>query len=368
MDQLKEERERGLTIALSYRKIETKKFQVTIIDAPGHADFIKNMITGTSQADAAILVVAAPEGVKEQTTEHIFLCRTMGVEQMAVAINKMDMVNYAQDKFEKVKQEVSEILKMAGYNLEKIHFIPISALKGDNVTKASSNMPWYKGPTIVELFDLFEEPKKPVDMPLRMPIEDVFSISGIGAVSVGKVMTGKVKVGDKVLIIPAKTGKGIEGEVRSIEMHHEPLQEAIAGDNIGINIRGVGKDDVKRGDVICHPDSAPKLVEEFVARIVVINPLGVIAQGYTPVFHIHTAQIPARFEELVRTIDPRSGETLKDHPDHLERGDIAVVRIKPLKPVIIEPQSKNPYLSRFAVRDAGKTVASGVCIEVVEKQ
>ncbi len=368
MDRLKEERERGLTIDLAYKKIVTKKYQITIIDAPGHRDFVKNMITGASQADAAFLVVAAPEGVMAQTQEHVFLCRTMGVGQMAVLINKMDMVNYDQKKFEEVKEQVSKLLQSAGYKLDKINFIPISAYNGDNVVKKSDKMPWYNGPTVLEQFDLFEEPPKPVDMPLRMPIQDVYAITGVGTVPVGKILTGRMKPGDKVIILPARTGKGITGEVKSIEMHHEQLQEAVAGDNVGVNIRGVGKQDIERGDVIAHVDNPPTVAEEFTAQIAVINHPTVIAAGYTPVFHVHTAQVPCKFVELVKKIDPKTGQVVQENPDYLKNGDVAIVKIKPLKPLVIEAQNVNPHMSRFAVRDAGRTVAAGVCIEVKAKQ
>ncbi|HDI03154.1 MAG TPA: translation elongation factor EF-1 subunit alpha [Candidatus Pacearchaeota archaeon] len=368
MDRLKEERERGLTISLAYRKIVTNKYTITIIDAPGHRDFVKNMITGTSQADAAILVVAAPEGVMAQTKEHTWLCRTMGVEQLAVLINKMDMVGYDEKKYNEVKEQVSNLLRSAGYKPEKINFIPASAFKGDNIVKKSENMKWYNGPTLLEQFDLFEEPKKPVDMPLRMPIQDVYSITGVGTVPVGKIETGRMKPGDKVIILPARTGKGITGEVKSIEMHHESLKEAVAGDNVGVNIRGVGKTDISRGDVIAHTDNPPTVAEEFIAQIAVINHPTVIAQGYTPVMHVHTAQVPVRFVELQKKLDPKTGQVAQENPEYLKNGDVAIVKLKPIKPVVIEKQSVNPHLARFAIRDAGQTVAAGICIEVTPKQ
>ncbi len=368
MDRLKEERERGLTIDLSYQKLITKKFQVTIIDAPGHRDFVKNMITGTSQADAAILTVAVQHGVMAQTKEHIWLCRTMGVEQMAVLVNQMDTVNYAQDKFNKVVEDLKQLLKTAGYKTDKINFIPASAFEGHNITKKSDKLSWYNGPTLLEQFDLFEMPKKPVDLPLRIAIQDVYTITGVGTVPVGKIESGKVKPNDKVIILPAKTGKGITGEVKTVEMHHEALPEAIAGDNVGLNIRGIGKGDCARGDVIAHLDNPPSIAEEFTAQIAVINHPTVIAKGYTPVLHIYTAQVPAQFIELVKTLDPKTGQVAQEHPDFLKNGDVAIVKIKPMKPLVIEKQSVNPHMARFAVRDAGQTVAAGICIDVVAKK
>jgi len=365
MDKFKEERERGVTIDLSYQKLPTNKYNVTIIDAPGHKDFVKNMITGASQADAAFLTVAAKEGVQPQTKEHVWLLRTMGVSQLAVAVNKMDAVGWKEDAYNKVKEDVSVLLKQAGYKVDQVPFIAISGFQGDNVFKKSTNMPWYKGPTIVEQLDQFKEPEKPTNLPLRMPLQDVYEITGIGTVPVGKIETGIMKIGQKVIILPGRSGKGIAGEVRTIEMHHEAMTEAGAGDNVGINIRGVGKKDVARGDVICDATKPATIAEEFVAQVAVISHPTVIAKGYTPVFHVHTAQVPCQFIELIEKTDP-SGVVAKN-PDFLKNGDVAKVRIKPIGNLVLETQSANPHMARFAIRDAGATVAAGVCIEVKAK-
>jgi len=368
MDRFKEERERGVTIGLSYQKIMTQKYQVTIIDAPGHRDFVKNMITGASQADAAFLVVAAKEGVQPQTKEHLWLLRTMGVEQLVVLVNKMDAVDYKEEAFNKVKTDVSALLKSVGYKLEKVTFIAASGLLGENLVKKSDKMPWYKGPTLLEQLDKFEEPKKPTTLPMRMPIQDVYEITGIGTVPVGKIETGIMKVGQKVKVLPGRSGKGIDGEVRSIEMHHEQLQEAPAGDNVGVNIRGVGKKDVARGDVICDAAKPATMAEEFTAQIAVINHPSVIAKGYCPVFHVHTAQVPCQFIELQKKLDPKTGQASQEHPDFIKNGDVAIVKIKPIGNLVIERQKDNPHMARFAIRDAGATVAAGVCIDLVEKK
>jgi elongation factor 1-alpha len=368
MDKFKEERERGLTIDLSYKKLITNKYSVTIIDAPGHKDFVKNMITGASQADAAFLTIAVQHGVMPQTKEHAWLLRTMGVDQVAVIVNQMDTVNYDEAKFKKVKEDMIALLKSVGYKTENITFIAASGLKGDNVAKKSTNMPWYKGPTILEQFDLFQPPKKPVDLPLRMPVQDAYEITGIGTVPVGKIETGKMKVGQKIVVLPGRSGKGMEGEVKSIEMHHEQMQEAIAGDNVGVNIRGVGKKDIARGDVICDAAKPAPVISEFTAQVAVINHPTVIAKGYTPVFHVHTAQVPCQFIELISKIDPKTGQPVPGTPDFLKNGDVAKVKIKPIGNLVLEKQSINPHMARFAVRDAGRTVAAGVCIELVEKK
>jgi elongation factor 1-alpha len=368
MDRIKEERERGVTIDLAYKKIMTQKWQITIIDAPGHRDFVKNMITGASQADAAFLVIDAVNGVQPQTTEHLWLLRTMGVKNIAVAINKMDSVKYQEADYKKVKEDVGKLLKGVGINPETTTFVACAGLKGDNIAKRSANMPWYKGPTILEQFDLFPAPELPTNLPMRMPVQDVYEITGIGTVPVGKVETGIMKQGMKVKILPGRTGKGIEGELKTIEMHHEMLPQAEAGDNVGVNIRGVGKKDIARGDVICEAANPVPVVEEFIATITVINHPTVLAKGYTPVFHVHTAQVPCQFVELIAQIDPRTGEVIKEHPDFLKNGDSAKVRIKPAGNLCLETQKANPFMARFAVRDAGSTVAAGMCTEITKQK
>ena len=365
MDRYKEERERGVTIDLSHRKFETDKYYFTLIDAPGHRDFVKNMITGTSQADAAMLVVSAREGegVMAQTREHAFLARTLGVQQLIILINKMDAVQppYNQQRYEEVKKEVEKLLGSIGY--KNVPIIPISGYKGDNIVKRSENLKWYNGPTLLEALDALKPPEKPTNKPLRLPIQDVYSITGIGTVPVGRVETGIVKIGDKVIFEPADK----QGEVKSIEMHHETMQQAEPGDNIGFNVRGIAKNDIKRGDVCGPVSSPPTVVKGFTAQVVVLNHPSVIANGYKPVFHVHTTQIACRFDEIVKTLNPKDGTTLKDHPDFIKTGDIAIVKIVPDRPFVIEKVSDIPQLGRFAIRDMGQTVAAGQCIEVEVK-
>jgi len=365
MDRLKEERERGVTIDVAHRKFETDKYYFTLIDAPGHRDFVKNMITGTSQADAALLIVSAREGegVMAQTREHVFLARTLGVNQMIVGINKMDATQppYSQKRFEEVKKQVEQLLASVGY--KNVLIIPISGYKGDNIMKKSPNMPWWNGPTLLEALNSLQVPPKPIDKPLRLPIQDVYSITGIGTVPVGRIETGVLKVGDQVVFEPSHKS----GDVKSIEMHHEPLQQAEPGDNIGFNVRGISKTDIRRGDVAGHPTNPPTVAVSFTAQIVVLNHPSVIAPGYTPVFHAHTAQVACTITEILKTIDPRNGTTKEEHPSHIQTGDVAIVKVVPTKPMVIEKVSEFPPMARFAVRDMGQTVAAGQCIDVEKK-
>jgi elongation factor 1-alpha len=367
MDELKEERERGVTIDIAHRRFDSQKYYFTIIDAPGHRDFVKNMITGTSQADAAVLVVSAAEGIQEQTREHIFLARTLGVAQIIVAINKMDRqeVQYSEAKYTALKEEVTKLLKNVGFKVDQqVVFVPISAFKDDNINKASPNMAWYKGPTLLQALDNLVVPPKPTDKPLRLPVQDVYTITGIGTVPVGRVETGKLKVADKVVFMPSAKS----GEVKSIEMHHEAVTEALPGDNVGFNVRGIDKNDIRRGDVVGPASNPPTVVESFTANIQVLNHPSVITVGYTPVFHAHTAQVACEFTELQARLDPKTGQVAEKDPTSLKTGDAAVVKITPKRPLVLEKYKEFPQLGRFAVRDMGQTVAAGVVVEVKKRE
>lgn len=364
MDQLKEERERGITIDIMHRDFQTPKYYFTIIDAPGHRDFVKNMITGASQADAAVLVVSTADGIQSQTREHAYLARVLGIGQLIVGLNKIDAAGYDKAKFDDAKQKVTELLKTVGYDVSKILFIPYSALAGDNVAAKSDKLPWYSGPTLLEALDTLTLPKKPTDKALRLPVQDAYSISGFGTVPVGRVETGTMKVGDNIIIMPA----GVKAEVKSIEMHHQQLQKAEPGDNVGFNIKGVDKKDVKKGDVVGLASSPPTVCSEFTAQIVVINHPTAIAPGYTPVFHIHTAQIAATVTEIMEKKDPKTGQTLQKNPEFIKNGDVAIIKVKPTRPIVIEKFADFPPLGRFAIRDMGQTVAAGVVLDVVAKK
>ena len=370
MDNLKEEQERGVTIDLAHKKFETDKYYFTIIDAPGHKDFIKNMITGASQADAAVLVVAANDGINAQTKEHVFLSKTLGVAQIIIGVNKMDIsgVDYAEAKYNSVKDEVSKLIASVGYKPAEIKFIAMASLLGENIVKKSENMPWYTGPTLLEAINELVAPDKPTNLPLRMPIQDVYSITGIGVVPVGKIETGVLKLGDKVIAVPGREGKGVPGECKTIEMHHAQMKSAGPGDNVGISVRGFGKKDLARGDVLGTADNIPTVAQEFTAQIVVLNHPSVITVGYTPVFHIHTAQVACQIVEIVKKLNPQTGEVMAENPDFIKNGDAAIVRIRPVQPLVIEKQKEIPQMARFAIRDSGATVAAGMCIDLVKKE
>jgi len=367
MDNLKEEQERGVTIDLSHKKFQTDKYDFTIIDAPGHKDFIKNMITGAAQADAAVLVVGATDSVMAQTKEHVFLSRTLGVGQMIIGINKMDLVGHDKAKFEKVKEDVSNLLKSVGFKVDKIQFVPMASLHGENIVKKSDKMGWYTGPTLLEAINNLNAPERPTNLQLRMPIQDVYNITGIGVVPVGRIECGVMKVNQKVVAVPGREGKAVHGEVKTIEMHHEQQSEANPGDNVGISVRGFNKKDIARGDVLGPADNYPTVASEFTAQIVVLNHPTVVTVGYTPVFHIHTAQVACQIVAIQKKLNPATGEVLQENPDFIKNGDAAIVTIKPIQPLCIEKQKEIPQLARFAIRDSGATVAAGMCIDLVKK-
>jgi len=386
LDKLKAERERGITIDIALWKFETNKYEVTIIDAPGHRDFIKNMITGTSQADCAVLIVAAGVGEFEagiakngQTREHALLAFTLGVKQLIVGINKMDNTEpkYSKDRFEEIVKEVSNYVKKIGYNPKAVAFVPISGWHGDNMIEASSNMPWYKGwaketkeggkasgKTLFEALDAINPPTRPSDKPLRLPLQDVYKIGGIGTVPVGRVETGTIKAGMVVTFAPAN----VTTEVKSVEMHHEQLADGgKPGDNVGFNVKNVSVKDIRRGNVASDSKNDPaKESKTFNAQVIVLNHPGEIQKGYTPVLDCHTAHIACRFDELLEKIDRRSGKKIEDNPTKIKSGDASIVKMLPSKPMCVEPFSQYAPLGRFAVRDMRQTVAVGV-IKSVEK-
>jgi elongation factor 1-alpha len=373
LDKLKAERERGITIDIALWKFESEKSVFTIIDAPGHRDFIKNMITGTSQADVAILMIASPGGEFEagwskegQTREHALLAFTMGVKQMIVCCNKMDAggVDYKESRYNEIKDEVSIYLKQVGYKIDTVPFIPISGWVGDNMLDHSANMPWYKGQYLLEALDAIKPPKRPVLKPMRLPLQDVYKISGIGTVPVGRVETGVIKPAMNITFGPL----GTSTDCKSVEMHHESVAEAIPGDNVGFNVKGLSVQDIKRGYVASDTKNVPaKDTEFFKAQVIVMNHPGKITNGYAPVLDCHTCHIACKFAEIESKMDKRTGKVTEELPKHIQSGDAAIVKMIPSKPMVVEAFAEFPPLGRFAVRDMKQTVAVGVIKETTKR-
>ncbi|KAF3924132.1 hypothetical protein AA313_de0201891 [Arthrobotrys entomopaga] len=382
LDKLKAERERGITIDIALWKFETPKYYVTVIDAPGHRDFIKNMITGTSQADCAILIIASGVGEFEagiskdgQTREHALLAFTLGVKQLIVALNKMDTVNFSQDRYNEIVKETSSFIKKVGYNPKAVPFVPISGFNGDNMIEPSDKCAWYKGweketkagkftgKTLLEAIDAIEPPVRPSDKPLRLPLQDVYKIGGIGTVPVGRVETGIIKAGMVVTFAPSN----VTTEVKSVEMHHEQLAEGVPGDNVGFNVKNVSVKEIRRGNVCGDSKNDPPMgAASFNAQVIVLNHPGQVGAGYAPVLDCHTAHIACKFSELLEKIDRRTGKSIENNPKFVKSGDAAIVKMIPSKPMCVESFTTYPPLGRFAVRDMRQTVAVGV-IKSVEK-
>jgi len=386
LDKLKAERERGITIDIQLMKFLTKKYDVTIIDAPGHRDFIKNMITGTSQADCAVLIVAASTGEFEagiskngQTREHALLAYTLGVKQMIVGVNKIDNTEppYSEPRFKEIKKEVESYVKKVGYSPKSVAFVPISGWHGDNMIEESPNMSWYKGwsieqkgndkpvvgKTLYDAIDSIMPPERPVSKPLRLPLQDVYKIGGIGTVPVGRVETGKIRAGMIVTFAPV----GTTTEVKSVEMHHETLDEAVPGDNVGFNVKNVSIKDIRRGMVASEQKNDPaKESKSFLAQVIILNHPGEIHAGYQPVLDCHTAHVACKFSEIREKIDRRSGKVLEENPKMVKTGDAAMINLVPSKPMCVESFADYPPLGRFAVRDMRQTVAVGI-IKSVDK-
>jgi len=384
LDKLKAERERGITIDIQLMKFLTKRYDVTIIDAPGHRDFIKNMITGTSQADCAILIVASSTGEFEsgiskngQTREHALLAYTLGVKQMIVGVNKIDNTEppYSETRFKEIEKEVQSYIKKVGYAPKAVPIVPISGWHGDNMIEESKNMSWFKGwnkespggkysgKTLYDAIDSIIPPERPVSKPLRLPLQDVYKIGGIGTVPVGRVETGKIVAGMIVTFSPAS----VTTEVKSVEMHHETLAEGVPGDNVGFNVKNVSIKDVKRGMVTSDSKNDPaKEAKSFLAQVIVLNHPGEIHAGYQPVLDCHTAHVACKFSEIREKIDRRSGKVLEENPKMVKTGDAAMINLIPSKPMCVESFADYPPLGRFAVRDMRQTVAVGI-IKSVEK-
>merc|ERR1711965_937891 len=318
--------------------------------------------------------IASPSGEFEsgwskegQTREHALLAFTMGVKQMIVCCNKMDAkgADYKQDRYEEIKAEVSLYLKQVGYKIETVPLIPISGWVGDNMLELSDNMPWYKGPFLLQALDAVKPPKRPVLKPLRLPLQDVYKISGIGTVPVGRVETGVIKPAMTICFGPL----GVTTEVKSVEMHHEQVDEAIPGDNVGFNVKNLSVQDIKRGYVASDSKNTPAMdTETFKAQVIVMNHPGQIQNGYAPVLDCHTSHIACKFTEIENKMDKRTGKVTEEFPKHIKSGDAAIVKMTPSKPMVVEAFSEFPPLGRFAVRDMKQTVAVGVVKETLKKE
>ena len=391
LDTKQTERDRLTSVDLSLQHFVTPQnsYLYTVIDTPGHSDFVKNMIAGIAQADVALMVLDGRPGVFEAhmvgptfgrnsggspniqggpIQEQLLLAHAMGVPQLIIAINKMDddSIQYSQERFDTIRKELIPYLTHVGYtDTSKIHFVPISAYQGNNLmTTNDSPMDWYTGKSLLELFDTeITIPERLVDLPFRMPIQDVYKIGGVGTVAVGRVETGTIRTGMKVQFSPSNLIRPI----RSMERHRDEMEQAFPGDNVGLNIKDVTLRDLHRGDVISNANDRPACtVRSFDAQVTLVNHPGQIQDGYCPAIHVHTKHVSCRFTKIHRTIDKTTGEVLEEDPEYVEEGDTFLVTLEPTKPVCVETFAEFPPLGRFVVRDMRRTVGFGVIQSVVK--
>jgi elongation factor 1-alpha len=384
LDTNPDERKRGVTIALKRRTFETKKFSFTLLDGPGHVDFIRNMITGASNANVGLLFTSAKEGEFEtsiqssaeshsrhpgQTREHCQLCKIFGVEQLVIIVNKMDQAEWSERRFRDISKELLRLTQEVGFNQSNVQTIPISGLVGDNLTRSSEHMNWYRGRTLVDALDNLRVPRSAIahSLPLRIPVQKVLRKAGIGNIALGRIETGVLHQGDVVRIEPGAS----KGYVRSIEMWNKILGEAWPGDGVGINIRGVNPTYLRPGAVICDPDHPAQLVgpdTAFIAEIVVFDHPSAIKPNYCPTLFTHTAHVPCRITSLKAKLDRDSMQTTETNPEFLRNGDVGLISISPLQPIAMEKFSDFPQLGRFALRDNGRTIAAGKVSDIPSRQ
>ncbi|XP_029318767.1 HBS1-like protein isoform X1 [Cottoperca gobio] len=372
LDETGEERDRGVTMDVGMTKFETNSKVVTLMDAPGHKDFIPNMITGAAQADVAVLVVDASRGEFEagfeaggQTREHALLVRSLGVTQLAVAVNKMDQVNWQQERFQDIISKLGHFLKQAGFKESDVFYIPSSGLSGENLTTRSSVSQltsWYSGPSLLEQIDAFKAPQRSVDKPFRLCVSDVFKDQGSGFCVTGKIEAGYIQTGERILAMPPNETCTVKG----ITLHDEALDWAAAGDHVSLTVTGMDIIKINVGCVFCDPKEPVRVCTRFRARILLFNIELPITQGFPVLLHYQTVSEPATIRKLISVLHKSSGEVLKKKPKCLSKGMNAIVEIQTQRPVSLELYKDYKELGRFMLRYVGSTIAAGVVTEIKE--
>ncbi|XP_004923000.1 protein HBS1 [Bombyx mori] len=371
LDETGEERVRGITMDIGRAQIETKTKRVIILDAPGHADFIPNMITGAGQADVAMLVVDATRGEFEsgfdfggQTREHALLVRSLGVSQLAVAINKLDTANWSQDRFNEITNKLKVFLKQAGFKDTDVTYVPCSGLIGENLVKPASEpelTKWYKGPCLLDVIDKFNVPERPVSKPLRISINDVFKGTGSGFCVSGRIENGVLKKGDKVLVCPTKE----MAEVRSLSINDLTNNVAFAGDQVTLTLSGVDMQNVSVGYILSDPIEQVSVTTRFEARIVVFNVKVPITKGFPVLVHYQSLVESANIVKLKALLSKSTGELIKKKPRCLGNNSVAVVEIETSRPICIERYKDVKELGRVMLRVAGVTIAAGLVTDII---
>lgn len=395
MDTQKQERERGITIQCTTKEFFTPKYHYTIVDAPGHRDFIKNMISGASCADVAVLMVPADGGfttaiqkgdhkaneVMGQTRMHSTLLNLLGVSQLIVCVNKMDSdtAKYSEERYTEIRDEMRLMLKQTGWNpktIENVPILPISGWMGDNLIEKSDKMAWWKGldmklddKTTVHvdtLFDVLDKfvtlPKREDTAPLRMPVSGNYQIKGVGTVITGRIEQGTLKPGDEVVFLPTHTAANeCKGRVFSIEMHHKALPQAVSGDNIGVNMKGLPKDNMPTtGNImVMANDSSLKPATKFSATVQVLNHPGELKVGYTPIVYVRTDHSSCKMTKIIWKMGKETAGQKVENPPHLKVGEVAEVEWAPQQPLVVDTFKNCPGLGRVAIMDGNSVVMIG---------
>lgn len=351
MDHLQEEREQGVTIDTAQTFFKTDKRHYVIIDAPGHKEFTKNMITGASQAEAALLIVDADEGVQEQTKRHANILSMLNLQQVIVVMNKMDLVDYKEERFNDVRKELIAFLD--SINIKPSFIIPISAKEGDNIAKKSENMPWYTGKTVLEALDTFTPKVSAVEKPLRYPVQDVYKFDD-KRILAGRVESGVLKKGDKLLFLPSNS----ESTIRAIEDMNGEQQEAVAGKSTGITIEHPLF--VERGEVACDPDKEkPTVTTRFRGKVFWMSKLP-FEKTEKITLKIATQEVECAVEKIEKKIDSSTLKVLEEDASGLKEWEVGEMIFKTDSPVVIEGFNETPELGRFVLVKGEDVCAGGI--------
>ncbi|ORZ39073.1 P-loop containing nucleoside triphosphate hydrolase protein [Catenaria anguillulae PL171] len=374
LDTNKEERAKGKTVEVGRAHFETDSRKYTILDAPGHKNYVPNMIGGASQADVAVLVISARRGEFEtgferggQTREHAMLVKTTGVKKLIVVINKMDdpTVNWSQERYDECKSKLLPYLKSCGYNPKTdLEFLPISGYSGANLKDRvdSKTCPFYNGPSLLELLDSIPVDHKLAQAPLLMPISEKFK--DMGTILMGKVEAGRILKGQSVLLVPNK----IRGEVISVAVDDVEVTAAQAGDNVNVKVKGIEEEDVVNGAVLCSVASPVHAVTVFEAQLMIIESKTIITAGYEAVLHIHNAIEDMTLDALLHTVDRKTGKRTKKPPQFIKKGSMCIARIVCQRPVVLDTYKNNPQLGRFTIRCENTTIAMGKVTKLCDEE
>jgi small GTP-binding protein len=354
MDCLEEERSRGITIDTTQTFFKTARRRYVIIDAPGHKEFLKNMITGSSQAEAALLIIDAYEGIRDQTRRHAYILGMLGLKQICVLLNKIDLVQYSQEKFMELKKEVSDFLGQL--NIHPNFILPISAILGDNVAKPSEKIPWFDGPTVLQALDTFEE-LKVEEKPLRFPVQDIYSFDG-KKISVGRVEAGSISRGEDLFLLPEKK----KVTIKSIEKFQEKdVAQASYEESIGIYLKGRTR--VKRGQILSG-DLSSMITGQINANIFWMDPAG-YRMGDPLLFRCVTQEVPCRIEKIFKKFDPASMEWMEENASSIRGAEVADVLLHLDSEVVVDPFTEIPEMGRFVLEKDGRPVAGGIILSQV---